>query len=53
MSKYQSVGPIRNLTSKYVEIQKIIIDYPKKGKNLNDSGSIINDNGKLRLYIFI
>jgi hypothetical protein len=48
MSKNQLLGPIRILTSKYVEIQKIFLDDPKKRKSLNDSGSIINDNGKIR-----
>lgn len=47
MSKYSSLGIIRNLTKAYTDIRKNQIKDTKK-VNLNDSGSIINDNGKMK-----
>lgn len=47
MSKYSSLGVIRNLSKVYAELRKNQIKDTKK-VNLNDSGSIINDNGKMK-----
>jgi hypothetical protein len=47
MSKHYSLGAIRNLSSKYVDIKRNLKDNPKR-VSLNDSGSLINDNGKTK-----
>jgi hypothetical protein len=52
MSKIQTLGALRILTPKYVEIQKHILDDPPNIKNLNDSKSILNDKGKIR-YLYV
>jgi hypothetical protein len=47
MSKSMTLGVIRSLSSKYVEIKRNINSNPKR-ISLNDSGSLINDNGKIK-----
>lgn len=45
MSKFATHGAIRTLTSKYAELKRNLADNPRK-ISLNDSGNLINDNGK-------
>ena len=50
MSKSSTIGVIRSLSSKYVEIKRNLNNSSKR-VNLNDSGnsgSLINDNGKIK-----
>lgn len=42
-----TLGIVRSLSSKYVEIKRNLNSNPKR-INLNDSGSLINDNGKIK-----
>lgn len=47
MSKSMTLGIVRSLSSKYVEIKRNLNSNPKR-ISLNDSGSLINDNGKIK-----
>jgi hypothetical protein len=47
MSKTFSIGSIRNLSKLYAEIRKNLAK-ENRSFSLNDSGSMINDNGKMK-----
>ncbi len=51
MSKTQTLGPIRILTTKYIDYQKHLLDQSPRIRSLNDSKSMLNDKGKIRYYI--
>lgn len=47
MSKHNTLGIIRNLSIKYADFRREINNSQKK-VSLNDSGSLINDSGKIK-----
>ena len=47
ISKYKTLGATRSLSSKYVELKRNTSRDTKR-VSLNDSGSLINDNGKIK-----
>jgi hypothetical protein len=42
-----SIGPVRNLTMKFIDYKRYQKE-PTKLLSLNDSGSILNDKGKIK-----
>lgn len=48
MKSSSSIGPIRNLSTKYAEIRRNIIFNDAKKISPNNSESLINDQGKMR-----
>ncbi len=48
MSKSMTLGASRCLSSKYVEFKREVKSNYKRATNLNDSGSLINDQGKIK-----
>ncbi len=53
MSKLNSLGTTRNLSAKYSEIKRNLNNTKLTPRlNLNDSGSLINDNGRVKYDLF-